>query len=52
MMRPFNTVLCVVEAPILKLFSLLLPNCNVVTLMNHNVNFCFLIVLGDHYERL
>ena len=38
--RPFNTVppQAVVTPPTIKLYSLLLHNCNLAAVMNHNVN--------------
>ena len=38
MLRPFNTAPHVVVTPAIKLFSLLLLNCNFATVMDHNVN--------------
>jgi hypothetical protein len=35
----------------IKLFLLLLHNGNLATVMNCNVNICFLMVLGDFCER-
>ena len=37
---PFNTVPHVVVTPTIKLFSLLLHNCNFATVMNNNANIC------------
>jgi hypothetical protein len=39
--------------PYQKLFSLLLPNCNFDTVMNHKCGYlCFPMVLVDHWERV
>lgn len=46
-LQPFSTVPCVVVNPNRKLFLLLLPNYNLVTVMNCSVNICFHMVLGD-----
>lgn len=40
MLHPFNTVPHAVVTPSIKLFSLLLYNCNFVTVMNHDVIIC------------
>jgi len=41
------------DPPIIKLFLLLLHNCNFATVMNHNVNICvYRQVLGDLCERV
>jgi len=37
-LQPFNTVLHVMVTPIVKLFPLLLHNCNFATVMSHNIN--------------
>jgi hypothetical protein len=39
---PFDTVSCVVVISTLKLFSFLLYNCNFATVMNSNVNICYM----------
>ena len=52
MLLLFNTVLHVVVIPLtITLFSLLLCNCNFATVMKHNVNICFPMVLGDGCEN-
>jgi len=38
MLQPFNTVLCVVVTPTIKLFLLLLYNHNFATVINHGIN--------------
>ena len=39
MLQPFNTVPPVAMTPTIKLFSLLLHNCNFATVMKYDVNF-------------
>jgi hypothetical protein len=40
MLQPFNTVPHVVVTPNIKLFSLLLHNCNFASVLNCSVNIC------------
>ena len=39
-------------SPTIKLFSLLLYNCNFATVMNYNTNLCFSMVLGNPVKGL
>jgi hypothetical protein len=48
--RPFSTVPHVVVTSTIKFFLFLLHNCNFSSVMNHNVNLCFLMVLGNPCE--
>jgi hypothetical protein len=47
-----NTVPRVVVTPTIKLFTLLLHNCNFATAMNSDISMCFLMVVGDYCERV
>jgi hypothetical protein len=45
MLRPFDTVPYVVVTPTIRLFLLLLHNCNFAIGMNHSVDICSSFVL-------
>jgi hypothetical protein len=51
-LQAFKTVPQAVLAPTIKVFLLVLHNCNFATVMNHNVIICFPMVLGKPYERV
>jgi hypothetical protein len=42
MLQPFSSILNLVVAPIIKLFLLLLQNCNFAIVIYHNVNICYI----------
>jgi hypothetical protein len=50
--EPLKTLLTVPYPPATKLFLFLLNNYSFTIVVNHNVNICFLMVLGGPYERV
>jgi hypothetical protein len=53
MLQPFKIdPPVVVTPPTIKLFSLQLHICKCPTVINYNVNNCFLMVLGDPCEKV
>ena len=46
MLTPFNTVPHVVVTPNHTIISLLLRNCNFVTMMNYNANIKYMVTVG------
>ena len=52
MLQHFNKVSHVVMTSNDKILLLLLHTCKFATFVSHNVNLCFLMVLGDPCERV
>ena len=53
MLQPFSSILNLVVAPIIKLFLLLLQNCNFAIVIYHNVNICYIgCLIFNSYESV